>query len=175
MNKFFSSHLRLACFCLLCLLSVSRKAMATPASDAASESRIYSLVAWTKDGEQIAFPFEDEPRITIEDTQFVVSSLKLTMEYAITDIERFTLLEGDEATGMESVRAESLLQTEWQRDHLSVSGMAAQSVVRVMTVGGSMVKQMRADAYGRVSLSMTDLPKGIYLVQTPTKTFKIRK
>ncbi len=136
----------------------------------------YHLIVWTADGNHRAFAFADQPRVTIEDGWFVVASTRTTMRYAATSVEKFTLLDGDEETGIEG-GAWRVEREAWniEREVLSMRGMSGQSVIRILTVGGSVVRQMRAADDGNVSLSIADLPRGIYVVQTPTKSFKIAK
>jgi len=45
--------------------------------------------------------------------------------------------------------------------------------VKVYSIDGKSIDTVTADGDGRVSLSLTHLPKGVYILRTPTRSFKI--
>ena len=53
-----------------------------------------------------------------------------------------------------------------------VSGLKEGANVGIYGLNGRLISAVRADAAGHVTLNLSSLPKGIYILRTPTRSFK---
>ena len=53
-----------------------------------------------------------------------------------------------------------------------VSGLKAGARVAIYNLNGTQISSVTADGEGRVALDFSSLPKGVYILRTPTKSFK---
>jgi len=135
----------------------------------------YSLFVWTKDGSKSAYPFTDNPQISILDDFFTVSSTKMTVEYAAADVLRFTLEDGESV--IDAINQPFFMepQMDIQKERVSMSQCVPNSLVYVYCMSGQLVQAVRADIEGFVSLELAGYSPGIYIVKTETMSFKIIK
>ena len=53
-----------------------------------------------------------------------------------------------------------------------VSGLKEGANVGIYDLNGRLISAVRADAVGHATLNLSSLPKGIYILRTPTRSFK---
>ena len=53
-----------------------------------------------------------------------------------------------------------------------VNGLKAGARVAIYNLNGTQISSVTADGEGRVALDFSSLPKGVYILRTPTKSFK---
>ena len=135
----------------------------------------YSLFVWTKDGSKSAYPFTDNPQISIVGDVFTVSSIRMNMEYAAADVLRFTLEDGGSAVNAINPPYFVEPQMDIQKERVCMSQCEPNSLVCVYCMSGQIVQAVRADTEGFVSLELAGYSPGIYIVKTETMSFKIIK
>jgi hypothetical protein len=55
----------------------------------------------------------------------------------------------------------------------SVEGLRQGDTVTLYTADGKTLTSVEADSNGRASVSLSSLPKGIFILRTPTQSYKI--
>ena len=54
-------------------------------------------------------------------------------------------------------------------------GLQSGALVSVYSIDGKMITRVKADNEGRANISLSNLPSGVYILRTPSKSFKIKK
>ena len=133
----------------------------------------YNFNVWTKSGEQISFPVKEKPKVTHNDDSFIVSSTTTLVEYVATDIKKFTL-EPIGPNGIESIKplGSNICQSD---NTLILSGFIAGSIVKIITLNGQSMITKTINNDGTLSIDLSSLNKGIYIVSTECITCKFIK
>ena len=135
---------------------------------------VQCLVLTESNGAVSKFALTDAPVVTYSGSDMVVSCGDQTMTVGL---EGLTLTFGE----METTRIETVKDGVTESDRLQFSfgeasfeGLTPGALVSVYSIDGKMLTKVKADQDGRASVSLMGLPKGVYILRTPTKTFKIK-
>ncbi len=132
------------------------------------------FVVWLDGGGQISYPLTERPKVTHSGATLTVSTTGTTVEYTKSEVHKFTL--GDtESGGVECIISDNAGRLSRNGDTVELSGFVAGTSVSVFTVGGQAVIRERIGADGTLSLDLSPLRGGIYLVTTGSITHKIIK
>lgn len=136
----------------------------------------YALQVWTTGGEHMEFDFADQPQVTINGNVFTVSSAVTTMEYAATDILRFTLVDKSETVDIiiaVDTPVGNVPEIVHQDGRLSLTGCRPGSRVMVYTFDGRLTDLLTTDSSGSLNLSLAGYQRGGYVIKTENINFKI--
>ena len=132
------------------------------------------LMLTESDGTVNKFALTDAPVVTYEGNDMVVKCNSQTLTIGL---EGLKVTFGEmEVTGIrENVLGDSeTIRSAFSFGIARFEGLRPGASVRVYSVSGECLKKAKADNEGRVELSMTNLPKGVYIINTPTRSFKIK-
>jgi hypothetical protein len=93
-------------------------------------------------------------------------------------LEGLTLTFGEmEATRIEAVKGgvKDADRLQYSFGEASFEGLNPGALVSVYSIDGKMVTKVKADQDGRASVSLMGLPNGVYVLRTPSKSFKVKK
>jgi hypothetical protein len=135
--------------------------------------KVLCMVLTQKGGTVSKFALRDAPVITYEAENVIVScgEQQLTTEMASITAINF---EEDEIDGIETV-ANPEPKANFSFNEASFSGMKAGEAVSVYTIDGKALFSSRANAEGNAHIDLNSLPHGIYILRTPSHTYKIKK
>ena len=54
-------------------------------------------------------------------------------------------------------------------------GLSTHATVSIYTIDGKMLSSTRANEEGTVSIDLSTLPQGVYILRTPNQSYKIKK
>ena len=135
---------------------------------------VQCLVLTESNGAVSKFALTDAPVVTYSGSDMVVSCGDQTMTVGL---EGLTLTFGE----METTRIETVKDGVTESDRLQFSfgeasfeGLQPGALVSVYSIDGKMQTKVKADQDGRASVSLMSLPKGVYILRTPTKSYKIK-
>lgn len=148
--------------------------MVLPISIQAQESKetMLCMVLTQKDGTVSQFALRDAPVVTYEGSNIVVScgEQQFSADMAgITDI-KFEETETDAIAPLQGAEP----QVSFSFGKASFSGMKGGSVVRVYTIDGKAIMSAPADSDGNAHIDLGTLSRGIYIVRTPSQSYKIK-
>ena len=141
-----------------------------------------SMAAWAEAGfyvvttseEQVGYVFTEEPVWTVEGDNLVITSLKATVEYPMSDIARIYFDEVSEVpSGITEVQNTELIR--FVGDGVELTGFAANTIVTVCNLQGQLLGAYRTNESGSLSISLADREQGIYLIHANKSTIKIKK
>jgi hypothetical protein len=117
----------------------------------------------------------DKPKVLFEGKNLRITSTKADVTYALADIIRFTYTNTNPTGINEIAEMDDPTEVCYQDGTLVLSQLKEGAVVGVYSLDGKLVQQLRAGHRGTYRLSLSSLPKGVYIVKADTITYKIMK
>lgn len=158
-------------------LSILAGALLAPAlmplgSQAAEpETKTALVVTYTWGAEEVFF-LSDKPEISFGGDKLKITAPDVVAERGFADIETFTFAQRP-TVSIENV-TESVTFQFTDGENVTVTGVAAGAPCAIYDTRGVRVASMEADSQGRMSASLSSLPKGVYILTVNnTKTYKL--
>ena len=140
------------------------------------ERIITCLVLTETNGTTTEFALESFPVITIEDNNLVITHNGNQLTTALTGVQDYHFIEKTVTTSISSVPSNDPKNEsntpQFSFSNAEVSGLKAGAKVAIYNLNGTQISSVTADGEGRVALDFSSLPKGVYILRTPTKSFK---
>ncbi|MDE5794622.1 MAG: T9SS type A sorting domain-containing protein [Muribaculaceae bacterium] len=135
-------------------------------------SASYTLLVNTTDGNTVEYDFEYLPVATFEGDVMIITDdrSKEGMRYAMDNVINMTFKSED--TGVNEISEKNHIKVSTSNGVLSVSGLDADVRLVICDASGKVVTSAVADAAGSVSINISNLGKGVYVVSTPKYSFK---
>lgn len=132
-----------------------------------------SLVLTQRDGTVSRFALADEPVITYSGSDLVVKCGETELTTDMADV--LSCVFDNEATAINKLTVQPAgAEPQMNFANMSVEGLKAGDRVAVYTIDGKAVSSSRASADGSAAIDLSGL-RGLYIVRTPNKSFKIKK
>ena len=128
-----------------------------------------TLVLHKADGKTQEVELYTMPRIQMTADKMVISSAVLNVEYAKTEVVRFTFK--NVATGVSAVNSEPAFRID--EDRITFHGVPEADAVRVYNVNGVQLPVSLNSEGTDAMLPLTQLPQGVYLICINGRTIKI--
>ena len=140
------------------------------------EKMITCLVLTETNGTTTEFALESFPVITIEGNNLVITCKDQKLTTALTGVQDYRFIEKKVTAGISSVPSNdpknASVSPQFSFSNAEVSGLKAGAKVAIYNLNGTQISSVTADGEGRVALDFSSLPKGVYILRTPTKSFK---
>nr|WP_315090485.1 T9SS type A sorting domain-containing protein [uncultured Prevotella sp.] len=140
------------------------------------EKMITCLVLTETNGTTTEFALESFPVITIEDNNLVITHNGNQLTTALTGVQDYHFIEKKVTTSISSVPSNDPKNAsntpQFSFSNAEVSGLKAGARVAIYNLNGTQISSVTADGEGRVAIDFSSLPKGVYILRTPTKSFK---
>ena len=140
------------------------------------EKIITYLVLTETNGTKTEFALNSYPVITIEANDLVITCEGKKLSTALTGVQDYHFIEKKVTTSISSVPANDpkgeTTTPSFSFNNAEVSGLKAGARVVIYNLNGTQISSVTADGEGRVTLDLSSLPKGVYILRTPTKNFK---
>lgn len=122
-------------------------------------------------GEKLFFLLNEKPTISLGDNVLRITTVNesLGLEFNGTYVCEFC----DYTSGINEV--ESFITFKINDDALEGLNLKANSPVIISDLSGKVIKSQSSDGAGNVVISLSDIPSGIYIVNSPDKNFKFYK
>ena len=130
------------------------------------------LVIWQKDGSKVSYELDDQPRTTFTTDELVITTAKATISLLLPQIQRYTY--EDVETGVRDVRKEGI-NISHKGDDIIVRGLAKGKSVTVYGVDGKQLLTKQSDGSGRLTLSLSKVSAGVYMIKADEITYKFSK
>ena len=142
--------------------------MTAPVADA-----VFYFEVSMKDGSVLSFPFAEQPTLRVKGDHLVLTTTKEEVELPQGSVDRFTIDKRDGATGIEDVSQKTVMER--VGNSVRFSQCKAGSEVAVYDRSGRKVVSEKVAADGTASVSLQELPQGVYIVKSEGVTCKILK
>ena len=134
----------------------------------------YWFVVWTGSGGRISYPLTERPKVTHSGETLTVTTTATAVEYPKQAVSKFTLSD-TEIGGVERISADRAGELSRKGNTMELSGFAAGSTVNVFNTGGQRLISECTLEDGTLSLDLSPLGSGIYIISTGSITHKIIK
>ena len=131
-----------------------------------------NLVLWRKDGSKIVFSLEEKPRIEFRGDKVVFTTPSLSGEYDFEDIIKFTY-SNEMPSGIQTIALQTEMTFKTGNGCLTFLPSDKSMNVSIVTANGIVMKSFTVEANTPTSVSLGDMPQGVYLVQVNGVTYKI--
>ena len=140
------------------------------------EKIITYLVLTETNGTKTEFALDSYPVVTIEANELVITCKDQKLTTALTGVQDYHFIEKKVTAGISSVPSNdpknASVSPQFSFSNAEVSGLKAGAKVAIYNLNGTQISSITADGEGRVALDLSSLPKGVYILRTPTKSFK---
>ena len=134
------------------------------------------LVLTQNDGTVNKFALKDAPTLSFDGGQLIVSCSGEELSTDLADVKDYQFVTEQVATSIQSISiGNGKTAPEVSFRNAQVSGLKAGARVTVYDINGKAIITLSADAEGVARVDMSNLPKGVYILRTPTKSFKYMK
>ena len=131
------------------------------------------LAVWAKDGTKVAYALAEQPKITFTETDLVITTNGVEVNYALEKMARFTY-EYDDETSIRNLKTNEVVFT-LDGESLLFPAMTANSTVSIHALNGTLVFKKTVQVAGEYSFPLSSLTAGTYLVTANGVTYKIVK
>ena len=139
--------------------------------------KVQYLVVVQTDGTQTAFALEDQPTLSFKGGDVVVASTNKQVTFSMQNVANYHFVTKNVTTGIQQVEntPQSNDELTFSPADATVSGLKAGTRLMVFSINGQLIKTFTATEDGKVNVNLTDLVPGVYIIKTPTKSFKVMK
>lgn len=146
--------------------------MFLPLTASAQELKSY-LVVWAKDGTKVAYALSEKPKIAFSETDLVITTQGVDVNYPLDSMSRFTYEANDETT-IRNLKTDKV-SFKLDGESLLFMDLSPNSTVSLHTLNGESVFSKTVQTAGEYSFPLSNLTTGVYLVTVDGLTYKIVK
>ena len=130
------------------------------------------LQVWKSDGQVININLNEEPKTTYSDGNLVITTTKTTVTYPLESVRRYTYASA--STGIETPKSvSSVLSSDGET--LTFTNLKAGTSIKLYNVAGQLLRTITSGAESSTTVSVSQLPTGVYVVKVNDATYKITK
>ena len=130
------------------------------------------LVIWQKDGSKVNFDLNERPKTTFTAEDLIITTATAAISYPLAIIQRYTYEGG--ALSVQNVKADGI-RILHKGDNVIVKGLTNGKSITVYSIDGKQLKTKRSDGSDCFTLSLANLPLGVYMIKADEITYKILK
>lgn len=139
----------------------------------ASAASINAITIWMASGKQIVCMLDDQPIVTFEGEELVMTTHMNTVKYNAADVLKFTYSSIEQS----SIENASIPETRFSiiDNTINVYNLDPTSEIIVFSVDGVQLASSKADSKGRAVVTLPSQTSNVYVVKTSVANFKIVK
>lgn len=161
---------------LITLLAIAAMLLLPFETRAEDYVEVQYLLLTQNDGTVNKFALTDAPVLSFNGGQLVITCSGEELSTDMADVRDYQFVTEQVPTGIRSVTVENGKDTSnVSFSNAQITGLKAGARVTVYDINGKAVCSVAADAEGVARIDMANLSKGIFILRTPTKSFKIVK
>lgn len=130
------------------------------------------LVIWQKNGTKVSYDLDERPKTTFTAEDLVITTATATLSYPLAKIQRYTYEGG--ALSVKDVKTDGI-SISHEGDNVIVKGLTNGKYVTVYSIDGKQLKAKRSDGSDSLTLSLANLPAGVYMIKADEITYKFLK
>lgn len=134
---------------------------------------LYNLIVWSKDGTKIAYALGEQPKLTFTETNLIIKTSKVEVNFALANMNRFTYEEDNTSAITNIMTDKSSFVIE--EESLLFPLLKANSFISLYSTDGTLVLRKAIKTEGRYVFPLSNLNTGVYLVNVNGITYKIMK
>lgn len=130
------------------------------------------LVIWQKDGSKVSFSLDEQPKTTFTADNLVITTATSTLTYPLAKIQRYTYEGG--TLSVRDFKTEGIVISH-EGNMVMVKGLAIGKTVAVYRMDGTQILTKRSDNSDLLTISLGNLPTGVYMIKVGEITYKFLK
>lgn len=130
------------------------------------------LVIWQKNGTKVSYNLDERPKTTFTAEDLVITTATATISYPLVKIQRYTYEGG--TLSVQYVKADGI-SISHEGDNVIVKGLTNGKSVTVYSIDGKQLKTKCSDGSDSLTLSLANLPAGVYMIKADEITYKFLK
>lgn len=130
------------------------------------------LIIWQKDGSKVSYNLDEQPKTTFTSEDLVITTATSTISYPLAKIQRYTY-EGAQLS-VRDVKSQGI-SISHNGDLIIVKGMTSGKNVTVYSMDGVQLLSKLSDGAEQLSLSLSSLPMGAYIIKADEISYKFLK
>jgi hypothetical protein len=133
------------------------------------------LVVTQSDGSVTKFALANVPVVSFDGDSIVVTATEEVLKFDLIGVANYAFSEESVTTGINraTVDGSDVTKPSFKAGSAGFSGLKSGSTILVYTISGNPVTAVKADAEGNATVDLSQLSKGIYIIKTPGKSYKI--
>jgi len=132
------------------------------------------LVVWLKSGEKAYFDLNKLPETTFGNGLLTIKSSTSTVSYQLTNVLRYTY-ENVQSSGIEGLPSAYAVQISEQGESVTFRNLKPGTIVKLYSLGGVLLEQHTAEDSNPLTITLQNLPSGMYVVKAANETIKMLK
>ena len=127
------------------------------------------LQIWQSDGKVVNIDLNEQPVTRYADGNLIITTTSTTITYPLEKVAKYTYVSADGISNLESMR------TTFSQDGetLIFTGLAQGTEIAVYASSGQVIRKTNAGPQAKTTVSVSNLPPGVYLVKVNSFTYKI--
>lgn len=131
---------------------------------------INALVLHLASGNQVVYMLEEQPVVTFENDDLVITAQSKAVRYLLSDVVQFTYKE--ESSGISQL-IHSNASFSIEGNNITVSCFEPLSEISVLSVSGAPLVVVKTDANGNASFAIPTQANGVCVIRSSVANFKI--
>ncbi|MDE6652859.1 MAG: hypothetical protein K2K37_00520 [Muribaculaceae bacterium] len=134
---------------------------------------INALRIHCRSGENVTILLDDDPLVRFENLDLVIATDKNVLNFPSAEAEKLTYVSADPGGISSTVLPDALFT--FGEESLKIANLATDTSVAIYTVDGKLISSAITDGHGNATLTLPGQSASVYIVQTPSVSFKIRR
>lgn len=130
------------------------------------------LQVWQTDGQIVNISLKEEPVTTYSDGNLVIKTTKTTISYPLEKVKKYTY-----TTVADGITTPQTMKAAFSKDGetLTFTDVRPNTKILLYNVAGQLLRRINSDKTGKVIVSVSGFPTGVYVVKANGGTYKITK
>ena len=141
-------------------------------STIASAQNTDALFVKLQNGHVNAFYLAEKPVITMQGTSMVITGGSVNTSYERAEVEKIYF---GNMVGVEDINAINQTFHYVDGENVRITGLADKTKVTVVSLDGKSISTQQSGHSGNVTISLANLPKGVYIISYGNRSVKIRR
>ncbi len=133
------------------------------------------LVITAKDGTQVAFALQEQPKVTFVESELHVQSTKLDIVYSLENMANFRYEKREiPSTNLTNLQGDGVPYL-LEQDYIVFPALAKDTEVSLYTINGIMIFSKKVNQSGEYLFPLSHLRSAIYVLKVNDLTYKMIK
>lgn len=142
------------------------------AQESHSETASLHLVLTQTDAQTVSFALAESPKLTYAGSEVTIAIGQDAITYSLDGI-REQHFETKTATNVSDHLRQDSPKPSFSASGAEFAGLRPNDRIQVLTANGQLVMTAVADGEGHATVRLDHLPTGVYILRTPTKSYKM--
>ncbi len=148
--------------------------LSAPLATLAQSDASQRLVVWLKNGQKVYHDLSDEPETTFSEGTLWLITKKVSVNYPLTDVLRYTFVGITDDIQLPSVHPNEIRFMQG-KDAMAFEGLPEGTVLELYSLDGKKLNTIRARSGQQTIISLANHPRGTYIVKMGDASFKFLK